>query len=92
MISNWVRGAPLRKLLAILITPVWMFVVFWSLKWGTDIPRNAHDLLSTMCAVIYGGYFGTSAWETASALKHRDRHRDERDEECEEEKNHVSEA
>ena len=70
MISGWIRGAPLRKILALAITPIWVLVVLWSLRHDIDIPRNTHDLLSTMCMVVFGGYFGTSAWETTSALKH----------------------
>lgn len=62
-VFNTIRECPLRKILAILATFVWISVVITKLISNTDIPTNVYNLLWSMCGMIYGGYFGTSTIE-----------------------------
>lgn len=70
---NWVRKCPMRKLLVIIVTFVWILVVFTRLHRDADIPPGINALILTFGGLVYTSYFGTS---TIEAVKDKNIKRD----------------
>lgn len=61
---NSLRRAPLRKLLALTTYIVDIILVFTGLITQKDLPIGIASGFNVVRCVIYGGYFGSSAWES----------------------------
>ena len=62
-VTGWVRGLPLRKLLALALTVISLPMIVISFAINRDIPPNTATLLTALCTGGLLGYMGSSAYE-----------------------------
>ena len=64
----------MRKLLVIVVTFVWILVVFTRLHRDVDIPPGINALILTFGGLVYTSYFGTSTIEAIKDKSMKETH------------------